>query len=219
MGLFPATEKTALRIADSLDANGGGQTSGTDADRLFPATEKTFLRIADRVDEIFGGGAADLLGIVIDGKRPPMVVSAGQYVIVRGSTITGITDGLYTAVNALSPSTDVTAADLTAVSGGGLNDIAGRVFENLVFEPGVTTTEPSNCYYCISGNYVLVNLAGVSTDNNGSQVLAQNLPKALKRANYTALNAAIIFINWDSRKLESTGKFQHLYAFLIYPIA
>ena len=61
------------------------------------------------------------IGIVITGSRPSMAVSAGQYVIVRGGTITGVTDGLYTAVNALSPSTDVTAADLTAVSGGGLN--------------------------------------------------------------------------------------------------
>lgn len=63
------------------------------------------------------------IGIVITGKRPSMAVTAGQFVIVRGSTISGITDGLYTANTALSPSTDVTAANLTAVSGGGLNDV------------------------------------------------------------------------------------------------
>lgn len=65
----------------------------------------------------------DEIGIVITGKRPSMAVTAGQYVIVRNSTISGITDGLYTANTALSPSTDVTAANLTAVSGGGLNDV------------------------------------------------------------------------------------------------
>lgn len=61
------------------------------------------------------------IGVVITGARPAIAVTAGQYVIVRNSTISGITDGLYTANSALSPSTDVTAANLTAVSGGGLN--------------------------------------------------------------------------------------------------
>lgn len=68
------------------------------------------------------------IGIVITGKRPSMAVTAGQYVIVRNSTISGISDGLYTANAALSPSTDVTAANLTAVSGGGLNNLRNNLF-------------------------------------------------------------------------------------------
>ena len=83
--------------------------------------------------DIASRAKADEIGIVITGARPSMVVSAGQYVIVRGSTITGITDGLYTAVNALSPSTDVTAADLTAVSGGGVNSIVQHSEWNLLW--------------------------------------------------------------------------------------
>lgn len=63
----------------------------------------------------------DEIGIVITGARPSMSVSVGQYVIVRNSTISGISDGLYTANNALSPNANVTAADLTVVSEGGLN--------------------------------------------------------------------------------------------------
>lgn len=69
------------------------------------------------------------IGIVITGKRPSMAVTAGQYVIVRNSTISGVPDGLYTANAALSPSTDVTAANLTAVSGGGLNSLQNNVFQ------------------------------------------------------------------------------------------
>ena len=65
------------------------------------------------------------IGIVITGKRPSIAVTAGQYVIVRNSTISGISDGLYIANDVLSPSTDVTAANLTAVSDGGLNNIIG----------------------------------------------------------------------------------------------
>ena len=74
-------------------------------------------------EQIAASAKAGEVGIVITGKRPSVAVTAGQYVIVRGSTISGITDGLYTANAELSPSTDVTAANLTAVSGGGLNDI------------------------------------------------------------------------------------------------
>lgn len=78
--------------------------------------------------DIASRAKADEIGIVITGARPSMVVSAGQYVIVRGSTITGITDGLYKAINALSPSTDVTAADLTAVTGGAANSFLADYF-------------------------------------------------------------------------------------------
>ena len=67
------------------------------------------------------------IGIVITGKRPSIAVTAGQYVIVRNSTISGITDGLYKANAALSPSTNVTAANLTAVNDGGLNAVRSSV--------------------------------------------------------------------------------------------
>ena len=99
MGLIPATEKTALRIAASLDANGGGQTSGTDADRLFPATEKTLLRIADRVDEISGGGAlADNAGAhngVYRGKYLGAEVTQAQYAAIGAGTFDDLYIGDY----------------------------------------------------------------------------------------------------------------------------
>ena len=80
------------------------------------------------------------IGIVITGKRPSMAVTAGQFVIVRNSTISGISDGLYTANAALSPSTDVTAANLTVVSGGGLNYFTGNP-TNTYITASVTTGE------------------------------------------------------------------------------
>lgn len=67
------------------------------------------------------------IAIVITGARPSIAVTAGQYVIVRKSAISGITDGLYTANSALSPSTDVTAANLMAVSNGGLNSLSALI--------------------------------------------------------------------------------------------
>ena len=64
------------------------------------------------------------IGVVITGNRPSRAVSAGQYVMVKNSTISGITDGLYTTNAALSPSVNVTAANLSAVLSGGLNMVA-----------------------------------------------------------------------------------------------
>ena len=67
------------------------------------------------------------IAIVITGARPSIAVTAGQYVIVRNSTISGITDGLYTANTTLSPSTDVTAANLSAVNNGSINSLKADV--------------------------------------------------------------------------------------------
>lgn len=91
--------------------------------------EQLGLRTAAAQDAIDAAQDAEI-GIVITGKRPSMAVTAGQYVIVRNSTISGIADGLYTANAALSPSTDVTAADLTAVSDGGLNSLGAHIADN-----------------------------------------------------------------------------------------
>lgn len=94
--------------------------------RVLSGADMTGYRTAAAQDAIDAAQDAEI-GIVITGKRPSMAVTAGQYVIVRNSTISGITDGLYTANAALSPSTDVTAANLMAVSKGGFNDLSAEI--------------------------------------------------------------------------------------------
>lgn len=103
------------------------QTSLGKADSALQSVPSTYRTSAaqDAID--IGMAKADEVGIVITGKRPSIAVTAGQYVIVRNSTISGITDGLYTANAALSPSTNVTAANLSAVNNGGLNAVRGSV--------------------------------------------------------------------------------------------
>lgn len=116
------------------DGDGGVTAAAAGTDYLAPAALMPY-RTAAAQDTIDAAQTADIatrvktneLGVVITGARPSMVVSADQYVIVRDSTISGITDGLYIAVNALSPSADVTAANLTAVSAGGLNRIQAAI--------------------------------------------------------------------------------------------
>ena len=72
-----------------------------------------------------GSSVSDMLGIVIDGNSTPVGAAVGQYVIVKDSTISGVTDGLYTAELAIPANTAIDATYLTEVSNGGFNSLLG----------------------------------------------------------------------------------------------
>lgn len=61
------------------------------------------------------------IAILITGNTASQNVTAGQFVLVKESTIAGVTDGLYTADNSVAAGGTFTSADLTAVVIGGLN--------------------------------------------------------------------------------------------------
>lgn len=112
------------------DLSSAVQTSLNKADTALQAVPSTYrtAEAQNAIDteqnaQIDAKAKANEVAILITGARPSMAVTAGQYVIVRNSTISGISDGLYTANVALSPSVDVTAANLSAVPSGGLNDV------------------------------------------------------------------------------------------------
>ena len=69
------------------------------------------------------------LAIPIVGNVASVNVAAGKFVFVKNSTISGITDGLYIAVNAISANTPLTAADLdnTDTVAGGLNALNSKI--------------------------------------------------------------------------------------------
>ena len=69
------------------------------------------------------------LAIPINGNVASVNVAAGKFVYIKNSTITGISDGLYIAVNAISANTPFTAADLdnTNTAEGGLNAIGNSI--------------------------------------------------------------------------------------------
>lgn len=58
------------------------------------------------------------VGIVIDGKTSSYNVSVGDIVVVKNSTISGISDGLYKTTSAVSAGTAFTSAKLSAISTG-----------------------------------------------------------------------------------------------------
>lgn len=78
-------------------------------------------------DESYINSLQNSLGIVLNGNTTSVAVAAGQYVIVENSTITGITDGLYTAASAWEAGFTVTAAYLTPVTNGGLNSLSSKI--------------------------------------------------------------------------------------------
>ena len=63
------------------------------------------------------------IGYVCDGNTCAASVAAGQYVILKNSTITGCADGLYTAAQAIPANTAIDATYLTAVTGGAANSL------------------------------------------------------------------------------------------------
>lgn len=115
------------------------------------------------------------IGIVINGSTASQNVSAGQYVIVKNSTISGITDGLYTSRYNISANTIFTASDLLAVTTGGLNDLLGDV-ETLNDHIGIQTPSQkgvsitaggdSNSYATARfvGNICIINYSILSTN-------------------------------------------------------
>ena len=100
------------------------------------------------------------LAILVSGNTAAVNVTAGQYVVVHGSTITGVSDGLYTAVNNVSSGTPFTAADLAAVSAGGFNDLHNQINTlNSKFAPKSTTVSGTTD----SNGFLITNLKVTNT--------------------------------------------------------
>lgn len=77
--------------------------------------------VADKAD------ASYLCYIITGAASPPTSIQEGSYIILRNSTISGITDGLYTAAQAIPANTMIDATYLTAVSDGGFNSLLSNI--------------------------------------------------------------------------------------------
>lgn len=60
---------------------------------------------------------------IVNGNKSTTGASAGEYVLVRNSSITGITDGAYKAAQAIPANTAIDSTYLTAITGGIANDL------------------------------------------------------------------------------------------------
>lgn len=92
------------------------------------------------------------VAILVSGDSSSTGASVGQYVYVKGSTITGITDGLYKASQAIPANTSIDSTYLTAVSGGGLNSlndsIATKITPVELLDTGYFTDNNNHVYSC-----------------------------------------------------------------------
>lgn len=81
--------------------------------------------ITDLSNEV--GSVMGDVAIVINGSTASQNVTTGQFVMVRNSTITGITDGLYTSTSNIPSGSIFTQADLIAETSGGLNTLFDQI--------------------------------------------------------------------------------------------
>ena len=103
---------------------------------------------------------------IVNGNKSTTGASAGEYVLVRNSSITGITDGAYKAAQAIPANTAIDSTYLTAITGGIANDLNsnistldGKIDALLVretsspaFSNGVATVNAKSGYYLIACN-------------------------------------------------------------------
>lgn len=86
---------------------------------------------ADKIDAAFGV-AYNAFGIVVNGNKAALSAAIGQFVILKNSTISNRSDGLYTAAKAIPANTAINSTYLTAVTDGGLNALLGQIPEQLI---------------------------------------------------------------------------------------
>lgn len=116
------------------------------------------------------------LAIPIVGNVAAVNVAAGKFVYVKNSTISGISDGLYIAVNAISANTAFTSADLssTDTAEGGLNALNSK--KKYGTGVNVASYTSTNRYTCPSDGIVYVRsgtsgLAQMMVANNNDSLL------------------------------------------------
>ena len=88
------------------------------------------------------------LDYIIKGNSSSVSIAAGKFVSVRGSTITGVTDGIYTAAKAIPASTTLDSSYFTAVTGGALNALSDHLANQII----IRTNTVSNSFQFNVGN-------------------------------------------------------------------
>ena len=139
---------------------------------------------------------AKSIGRVVDGNKSTTGASSGQFVVLLNSTISGRTDGLYTASKAIPANTAIDSSYLTVSNDGGLNALNGKIqnmFENRNYsKEGITFTDCTyvDGGYVDFGDFVLFNIRVTITVASSTTKQYMTLPNSIKsRSSITALTA------------------------------
>lgn len=151
----------------------------------------------------------DALGIIVDGNKAAVSATTGQYIILRNSTITGKTDGLYTAAKSIPANTAIDGTYLTAVSGGGLNALNGKI-TNITYN----VINPLNGYFTKRDAFRAKIRCGVAIVESYINFTTE-IPAGTEFASIetTGIYGSYIVINTSTRAvyyaaLRSTGRFE-----------
>ena len=123
------------------------------------------------------------IGIVVKGNKTAHTggAAAGQFVILRNSTITGCDDGLYKAAQAIPYDTAIDSTYLTPVSGGGLNALnASLIPVQVQLTLSSKVTSSSLIAYKINKILLLSGLVTINSPLNGRNEVVITLPNDCK---------------------------------------
>lgn len=117
---------TGATLAAALQTFGGYLTTENVANNLTTTAAGSVLdaRQGKMLNDKINATQSDI-AIIIEGNQTTHTggVAVGEFVSVRNSTISGIADGLYKATQAIPANTAIDSTYLTAVNGGGLNEV------------------------------------------------------------------------------------------------
>ena len=205
--------------------------AGTDKAKLFPTPfnlnmEDIDKAVTDLKDEKAG---SDEIGIVVDGNKTvfPTGAAIGQYIILRNSTISGCTDGLYTAAKAIPFDTVIDSTYLTAVSGGGLNALNSNLtfstseqavgkwingetlYRKVVYISSLPNDTEGTFAHGITGVAKFTSISGI-VDLGTLQVPIPWVP-----ANLTGHNCAITYVDSTNIHIVVDGDRRNVVAYII----
>lgn len=159
--IIPSVEELLQRIQDAEDAADAAEQSASDASDYAEAAEaaaETALSV-ENIREI---------AIVVNGNKQDNIdIDVGDYVVVRESTIPGISTGLYRAINSIPHGTTITSADLSSagLEKGGFNALNSKMDSLISFTTPTLSCSAGNGYGRINtrSGYTLVSIANTST--------------------------------------------------------
>lgn len=156
------------------------------------------------------------IAILVKGNQSSVNTTEGQYVLVQNSSIVGISDGLYTAVNSVAANTAFLSTDLAAVSNGGLNSLLDKT--NKLYHVEVlndaTSIEDIFTRMRNSGGIRGTGSVGAMATNNLHSVVGSGLGINYATASFTLMNNNEIMLI-ASPQLDNAETFIK-FKFLIY---
>ena len=172
-----ATTAFVQDVVDSLDAGDIEYSSG--ATYSNGSTGKAISDLNGSVSDLSGAinSVEKYMAFIINGNKSTTAIPLAQYAIVKNSTITNITDGLYIAAKAIPANTAIDSTYLTAVNSGGFNSIRSAAYGEATRDP-TNTTAGAVAYFIQNGIVYMQGYVNVTNRTfANADIIVTNMPK------------------------------------------